>query len=138
MNRLRLIKNIVSYIYYIFDFFHGCEYLNLFSRLVCTFCLVGFFSFNIPRPGICVKYFLSSPQKTCHQRKLRQTKCLLFNFWMMKLTNTPILPNSFFFGISVNFIIQKLKSKHLFSLSQLSLGFFKRLRGNIFYTYSRP
>ena len=32
-------------------------------------------------PGICVKYFLSFPQKkTCRQRKLRQTKCLLFNF----------------------------------------------------------
>ena len=25
------------------------------------------------------KYFLSFPQKTCHQRKLRQTKCLLFH-----------------------------------------------------------
>ena len=32
------------------------------------------------RSGICVKYFHSFPQKTCHQRKLRQTKCLLFNF----------------------------------------------------------
>ena len=44
-------------------------------------------------PGIWVKYLLSFPQKTCHQRKLRQTKCLLFNFWMMKLTKTSILPN---------------------------------------------
>ena len=34
------------------------------------------------RPGICVKYFLSFPQK--NQRKLRQTKCLLFNFWPKK------------------------------------------------------
>ena len=31
-------------------------------------------------PGIYVKYFLSLSQKICHQRKLRQTKCLLFNF----------------------------------------------------------
>ena len=29
------------------------------------------------RHGICVEYFLSFPQKNCHQRKLRQTKCLL-------------------------------------------------------------
>ena len=26
------------------------------------------------RPGICVKCFLPFPQKTCHQRKLRQTR----------------------------------------------------------------
>ena len=37
---------------------------------------------------------------------------------MIKLTKTPILPNcqvpnGFFFGITVNFIIQKLKRKHL-------------------------
>ena len=32
------------------------------------------------RPGICVKYFLPFPQKTCHHRKLRKTKCILFNF----------------------------------------------------------
>ena len=32
-------------------------------------------------PELCVKYFFSFPKKTCHQeRKLRQTKCLLFNF----------------------------------------------------------
>ena len=28
--------------------------------------------------------------------KMRQTKCLLFNFWMMKLTKTTILPNAIF------------------------------------------
>ena len=44
-------------------------------------------------PGICVRYFFLFPQKTCYQRKLRQTKCLLFNFWMIKLTKTLILPN---------------------------------------------
>ena len=34
-----------------------------------------------------------SLKKPWRQRKLRQTKCLLFNFWMVKLTKTPILPN---------------------------------------------
>ena len=38
------------------------------------------------RLGIFVKYFLSFPQKTYQQRKLRQTKCLLFKFLMIKLT----------------------------------------------------
>ena len=37
--------------------------------------------------------FSRSLKKTSHQRKLRQTKCLLFNFWMIKLTKTTILPN---------------------------------------------
>ena len=42
----------------------------------------------------------------CHQRKLRQTKCLLFDFWMIKLTKTLILPNcqlpnGFFWGVIV-------------------------------------
>ena len=45
------------------------------------------------RPRICVKYFLSFPQKNLVQRKLRQTKYLLFNFWMIKETKTLILPN---------------------------------------------
>jgi hypothetical protein len=41
--------------------------------------------------------FSRSLKKTCHQeRKLRQTKCLLFNFWMIKLNKTPILHNGFF------------------------------------------
>ena len=48
------------------------------------------------------------------QRKLRQTKFLLFNFWVIKLTNTPILPNcqvpNDLFGISVNSILQFLKN----------------------------
>ena len=73
------------------------------------------------RPGICVKYFLSFPQKkTCHQRKLRQTKCLLYNFWMIKLTKTPILPNFQVPNVTtINFITQKLKSKHLVCFSFL-------------------
>ena len=39
---------------------------------------------------VCVKYFLSFSQKkkTYRQRKLRQTKCLLFNFWMIVDQNT--------------------------------------------------
>ena len=36
------------------------------------------------RPGISVKCFL---KRTCHQRKLRQTKCLLFNFWNCHVSN---------------------------------------------------
>ena len=37
------------------------------------------------RPEICVKYFLSFPKKTCHLRKLRQTMCLLLNFFNDKI-----------------------------------------------------
>ena len=44
-------------------------------------------------------------------------------FWMIKFTRTQILPNcrvpNDFFFITVNFIIQKLKSKHLVCLSFL-------------------
>ena len=48
-------------------------------------------SHNSPTSRICVKYFLSFPQK--NQRKLNQTKCSLFNFRMIELTNSPIVPN---------------------------------------------
>ena len=61
--------------------------------------------------------------KTTHQRKLRQTKCLLFNFWMIKSSKAWILPNGLF-GITANFIVQKLKSKHLDCLSFLRWVFF--------------
>ena len=54
-------------------------------------------------------------------QKPRQTKRLLFNFWMIRLIKTPILPNcqvpNGFFGIIVHFSLQKLKSKHLVCLS---------------------
>ena len=56
---------------------------------------------------------------------------------MMKLTKTPILPNyqvpdGFFLGITVNFIVQKLKSKHLVCLSFLwRQVFFEGTRENI-------
>ena len=43
-----------------------------------------------------------------------------------------------FFGITVNFIIQKLKSKHLLCLSFLWWQVFLREREKIFYTYSGP
>ena len=42
------------------------------------------------------------------------------------------VPNGFFIGITVNFIIKKLKSKHLVSLSFLLWwGFFEGTRGKI-------
>ena len=54
-------------------------------------------------------------------QKLRQTKCLIFNFWMIRLIKTPILPNCqvqiAFFGIIVHFSLQILKSIHLVFLS---------------------
>ena len=42
-------------------------------------------------PRICVKYLISFPQKTCHQRKLRQTNVsfipfLVFGFWSLSVT----------------------------------------------------
>ena len=37
-------------------------------------------------PGICVNFFSCSLRNTCHQRKLRQTKCLLLIFWIIKST----------------------------------------------------
>ena len=57
------------------------------------------------RPGICVKLFLSFP--------LRQTKCLLFNFWIIELTKTPILPycqapNGFFVQLFLSFMNYKI------------------------------
>ena len=57
-----------------------------------------------------------SLKKTFHQQKLTQTKCLLSNSWMTKSSKTPTLPklqvpNDFFGDITVNFLIQKLKSK---------------------------
>ena len=35
------------------------------------------------------KYVYCSLKKTCHQRKLRKTKCLLFNFWLIKFIVIP-------------------------------------------------
>ena len=66
---------------------------------------------------ICAKYFLLFPQKTCHQRKLRQTKCLLLK-WMIKLTVKSHLSLGNLAKM-VHFVILKLRSK--LSLSQFSL-----------------
>ena len=56
-------------------------------------------------PKLCVKYF--------HQRKLRQTRCLLFNFLMIKLIKTQILPNcqvqNGFFWCNRKFYHQKME-----------------------------
>ena len=96
--------------------------------------------FDSLRLGICSKYFLSFRQK--NQRKLRQTKCLLFNFWVIK---TPILPNCqmpngflWYRYLTINLVIQKWRSKH-FVFSQFSLAtcFFREWE-KIFYTYFRP
>ena len=63
------------------------------------------------------KIFSRSFKKTCRQRKLRQTKRLFFNFWMIKLTKAPILPNgqvlNGFFGITVTFIVTKENILHI-------------------------
>ena len=85
---------------------------------------------NFPRnlrhhsgPEYVQNIFSHALKKSSHQRKLRQTKCLLFNFWIIIFTVTPKKPfGSWQFGktgVLVNFIIQKLKSKHLFCLSFL-------------------
>ena len=63
-------------------------------------------------------------------------------FWMIKFTRTQILPNcrvpNDFFCITVNFIIQKLKSKHLVCLSFLMWQIILMEREKIFYIYSGP
>ena len=46
--------------------------------------------------NMCKIFFIIPSKKTCHQRKLRQSKSLLFNFWTIKLTKTPILPSGHF------------------------------------------
>ena len=90
---------------------------------------------------MCKLVSLVPSEKKCHPRKMRQTKCLLFNVWMIKLIKTPIakLPSAkwLFLGITVNFIIKKLKSKHLVCLSFLWWQVLRE-REKIFYTYSGP
>ena len=41
------------------------------------------------RSGICGKCFLLFPKKNSHQKKLRQTKCILFKIWRLKCTIIP-------------------------------------------------
>ena len=104
-------------------------------------CLSNFASFQERlRPRICVKYFLSFPQKNLSPEKTETN--WLFTFQFVILTKTPILPNfqvpNGFFGINVNFITHKLKSKHLVCLSYLWWQVFLTEREKIFYTYSGP
>ena len=39
--------------------------------------------------NMCKTFSLVPSKKTCHQRKLRQSKCLLFNFGVIKFTVIP-------------------------------------------------
>ena len=86
------------------------------------------------------KMFSLVCSKTCQLRKLRQNECLLFNFCMIKLTKTPILPNlrvpNVFFWVIVNFITPKIE-KWTLNLSQFSLvrAFFEGTRENILHTF---
>ena len=81
----------------------------------CRFTKCRIFKFlqilNPIRPGMCVKYFLSFPQKTFQ----------FLNDKIDKNTNFSKLPCTkwLFFGITVIFIIQKLKTKCLVYLSFL-------------------
>ena len=83
-----------------------------------------------------------SLKKTCRQRKLRQTKRLLFNFWMTNWSKHQFCQIAkrqvALIGINVNSIIQKLKSKHLVCSSFLWWQFFLREREKRFHTYSGP
>jgi hypothetical protein len=73
---------------------------------------------------MCKIFFSRSLKKTCYQRKHRQTECLLFNFLMIKLTKTQILPN---FHVQNDFFWDKYKfyplkiEKQTLSFSQFSL-----------------
>ena len=82
-------------------------------------------SFDNPqRRGICVKYFLSFPQKTLSPEKTETKQVFTFQLLNDKIvqnTNFAKLPSAkwLFFGIDINIIIQKLKSKHSVCLSFL-------------------
>ena len=102
-------------------FFHW----NMQNEGICHFCFKGsaakspiVFSQNaVPLKWIWAqnmfKMFSLVCSKTCQLRKLRQNECLLFNFCMIKLTKTPILPNlqvpNVLFCIIVNFITPKIE-----------------------------
>ena len=99
---------------------------------------------NIPKkrlwPRIYVKYHLSFPQKNHHQRKMRQTKCLLFNFWMIKFT---VIPKEAIWHLAIwqnwcfgQFYPSKIEKQTL-SLSQFSLvtGFFEGTIENILHIF---
>ena len=85
------------------------EYILLRLNKIIN-CEYGKFRFGclIPwsRPGICGKYFFSFPQKKLWPEKTEIAKCLLFNFWVIKLTKISILPNclepNYFLGYNCN------------------------------------
>ena len=69
-------------------------------------------------PGICVKYFLSIPQKNLSPEKTETNWVLTFQFLSDEIYSyTKIKPFGTWqfgkIGVLVNFITQKLKSKHL-------------------------
>ena len=128
------------------DTIFGAAQTNIWPFLFCKsfrFTLSAFNSFEwTPRQAICIKHFLLFPQRICRQRKQRQTKHLLLNFWIIELTKTTILTNyqvpNGFFVYNCKFYQSKIESKHLVCLSFLWWQVFLREREKIFYTYSRP
>ena len=118
----------VIIIFYLFKSINSYFYIGILNHIF------GILNENRFWPGIWAKYFFSLPQKNLSPEKTEKI------FWMIKLTKTPILPNcqvpNGFFGITINFVIQKLKSEH-FSLPQFSLvtGFFEVMRENIFHIF---
>ena len=95
---------------------------------------------SILGPGICGLEFLwilsNFPITRETETNVYSSILQKFNFWMIKLTKTPNLPN---FQVpnctSINFITQKLKSKHLVCLSFLWWQVFLREWGKTSYTY---
>ena len=85
--------------------------------------------------------FARSLKKACHQRKLTQTKCLLFNFRVIK-----VIPKKAIWHLAIwqnwcfgQFYHSKIE-KQTRSLSQFSLvtGFFERMRENILHIFRVP
>ena len=84
-------------------------------------------------PGICVKCFLSFPQKNLSLEKTEtKTKCLLFNFLMMKFTVIPKKSNLALGNLA------KLVFWSISSFKNWKVNTFLREREKTFYTYSRP
>ena len=91
-------------------------------------------------PEYVQNIFSRSLKKASHQKK---TECLLFNFQFLndkidQNTNFAKLSSAkwLFFGIIVNFAIQKLNSKHLVCLSFLWWEvFFEGTRENILHIF---
>ena len=116
-------------------FYHASMAIMSFIIRVRIFMTEDWF-----RPGICVKYFLLFPQKKCHQRKLRVTKRLLFNFSMIKVT---VIPKNAIWHMEIWqnwcfgwFYHSKIK-KYTLSLSQFSLvtGYLRKREKNILHIF---